>query len=42
MTDTTVGAIEEILGRKVRTYHSQILFDPDRAIEMFVLDPADD
>lgn len=37
MTATTVGAIEEIVGRKVLTYHSQILFDPDRAIEIFVL-----
>ncbi len=42
MTDTTVGAVEEILGRKVLTYHSQILFDPDRAIEIFVLAPPAD
>ena len=40
MTATTVGAVEEILGRKVLTYHSQILFDPDRAIEIFVLAAA--
>ncbi len=39
MTDTTVHAVEEILGRKVLTYHSQILFDPERAIEIFVLEP---
>ena len=38
MTATTVGAIEEIMGRKVLTYHSQILFEPERAIEIFVLD----
>ena len=38
MTATTVGAVEEIVGRKVLTYHSQILFDPERAIEIFVLD----
>ena len=38
MTNTTVAAVEEILGRKVLTYHSQILFDPERAIEIFVLD----
>jgi uncharacterized protein YbcI len=38
MTRTTVGAVEEILGRKVLTYHSQMLFDPERAIEIFVLD----
>ena len=42
MTDTTVGAVEEILSRKVLTYHSQILFGPDRAIEIFVLAPAAD
>lgn len=42
MTDTTVRAVEEILGRKVLTYHSQILFSPDRAIEIFVLAPAAD
>lgn len=42
MTDTTVSAVEDILGRKVLTYHSQILFDPDRAIEIFVLDSAFD
>lgn len=38
MTGTTVGAIEEIVGRKVLTYHSQMLFDPEREIEIFVLD----
>ncbi|HEV3484224.1 MAG TPA: Na-translocating system protein MpsC family protein [Vicinamibacterales bacterium] len=38
MTNTTIAAVEEILGRKVLTYHSQILFDPERAIEIFVLD----
>ncbi len=42
MTQTTVGAVEEILGRKVLTYHSQILFEPERAIEIFVLDAAVD
>jgi hypothetical protein len=24
----------------VATYHSQVLFDPDRLIEIFVLDPS--
>lgn len=42
MTNTTIEAVEEILGRKVLTYHSQILFDPERAIEIFVLDSAAD
>lgn len=41
MADTTVKAVEEILGRTVLTYHSQILFDPERAIEIFVLDSED-
>ena len=33
-------AVERLTGRKVLTYHSQILFDPDYTIEMFVLGPA--
>jgi uncharacterized protein YbcI len=32
------GAVEELTGRKVLGYHSQIVFDPDRAFEIFVLD----
>ena len=35
---TATGAIEELTGRKVLTYHSQIVFDPDTAFEIFVLD----
>ena len=31
-------AVERITGRKVLTYHSQILFEPTVAIEIFVLD----
>jgi uncharacterized protein YbcI len=42
MTETTVRAVEDILGRKVLTYHSQILFEPTRAIEIFVLATDDD
>ena len=41
MTATTVGAVEELTGRKVRTYHSQILFRPTRSFEIFLLEPAD-
>jgi uncharacterized protein YbcI len=33
-----VGTVERITGRKVLDYHSQIVFDPVRAFEMFVLD----
>jgi uncharacterized protein YbcI len=38
MSDQLVGMVEEITGRKVLTYQSQILFDPVVAIEMFVFD----
>jgi uncharacterized protein YbcI len=38
MGDTTTGAIEQITGRKVIGYHSQITFEPTRSFEMFVLD----
>jgi uncharacterized protein YbcI len=40
MTDVTVAAVEELVGRKVLTYHSQIMFHPTRAFEIFVLEPA--
>ncbi len=37
------GLVEELTGRKVLTYQSQIMFGPDRVVEMFVLDgPPDD
>ena len=32
------STVERITGRKVLDYHSQIVFDPVRAFEMFVLD----
>jgi uncharacterized protein YbcI len=38
VTQTTTRAVEELTGRKVLTYHSQILFDPVRVFEIFVLD----
>jgi uncharacterized protein YbcI len=37
-----IRRIEDVLGRKVINYHSQILFDPDRLVEIFVLDPEAD
>jgi uncharacterized protein YbcI len=42
-----VSAVERITGRKVLDYHSQIVFDPPRSFEVFVLDrppsaPAED
>jgi uncharacterized protein YbcI len=39
MAPTTIAAVEELLGRRVLTYHSQIVFDPPRAFEIFVLEP---
>jgi uncharacterized protein YbcI len=38
VTQTTTRAVEELTGRKVLSYHSQIVFDPTRAFEIFVLD----
>lgn len=38
MKGPTTEAVEQITGRKVLTYHSQILFEPTVAIEIFVLD----
>jgi uncharacterized protein YbcI len=37
-----IRRVEDVLERKVASYHSQVLFDPDRLIEIFVLDPADE
>lgn len=38
MTERLTTLIEDITERKVLTYQSQVLFDPDRVIEMFVFD----
>jgi uncharacterized protein YbcI len=38
VTQTTTRAVEDLTGRKVLSYHSQIVFDPTRAFEIFVLD----
>ena len=38
MTDPTVEAVQRITGRSVIGYHSQIVFNPERAFEIFVLD----
>jgi uncharacterized protein YbcI len=35
---TAMEAVARLTGRKVLSYHSQIVFDPDRAFEIFVLD----
>ncbi|MEA2467167.1 MAG: hypothetical protein QOJ57_1293 [Thermoleophilaceae bacterium] len=36
--ETAHETIERLTGRTVLTYHSQIVFDPDRTFEIFVLD----
>ena len=42
MTDRLTGMVEELTGRKVVTYQSQVLYDPDMQVEIFVFDsPAD-
>lgn len=38
MAKPTTEAIERLTGREVVGYHSQIVFDPERAFEIFVLD----
>jgi uncharacterized protein YbcI len=40
MTQNLTGKIEELTGRKVLTYQSQILFDPDIVAELFVFEKA--
>ena len=39
MSGATMGAVSQLTGRKVLTYHSQIVFHPARAFEIFVLEP---
>ena len=38
MANQTIEAVAQITGRKVLTYHSQMLFEPTTGIEIFVLD----
>lgn len=40
MRPAFVAAVEEITGRKVVQFMSQVAFDPDMAAEIFVLQPA--
>ncbi len=37
-----MAAVEGLVGRKVLTYHSQIVFHPPRTFEIFVLEPQSD
>lgn len=38
MTARLTGMVEELTGRRVATYQSQIMFDPDVVVEMFMFD----
>jgi uncharacterized protein YbcI len=38
VADRFTSAIEEIVGRQVLTYHSQVVFHPPMAFEIFVLE----
>jgi len=42
MTGRVTGLIEELTGRKVVNYQSQILFDPDISVEFFFFDVVDE
>jgi uncharacterized protein YbcI len=42
MTDHLKGLVEEATGREVVTYQSQILFDPDIIVEIFVFADGED
>jgi uncharacterized protein YbcI len=39
MRDRIIDEVSAIVERPVLTYHSQVLFDPVRFVEMFLLDP---
>lgn len=39
VSEAAMGAVTELTGRRVLTYHSQIVFNPARAFEIFVLEP---
>jgi uncharacterized protein YbcI len=41
MRETAMTTLAELTGRVVVDYHSQIVFDPPRALEWFVLGPGD-
>ncbi len=42
MTERLTTMVEELTGRKVATYQSQVLFDPDVMVEMFVFNEPGD
>ena len=42
MTERLTSMVEKLTGRKVLTYQSQVMFDPDLVVEIFVFDSAGD
>jgi uncharacterized protein YbcI len=40
LADDFKGVVEEALGRRVLTYQSQIVFEPDASVEFFILEEA--
>jgi uncharacterized protein YbcI len=40
MRARVMQTVADIVERPVRTYHSQVLFEPVRFVEMFLLEPA--
>lgn len=38
MSKLTTQAVEQLTGRRVLGYHSQIVFEPERSFEIFVLE----
>jgi uncharacterized protein YbcI len=42
MTPRMVGIVQDTTGRKVLAYQSQIMFDPDLVVEIFIFDRATD
>jgi uncharacterized protein YbcI len=38
VADRFTGAVSEIMGRKVISYHSQVIFNPPMGFEIFVLE----
>lgn len=41
VSEVATRAVRDIVGREVVSYHSQIVFDPARSFEIFVLAPED-
>lgn len=40
MGERLIGKVEGLTGRRVVTYQSQVMFDPDTIVELFVFDDA--